>query len=228
MGLWAKRLMVVSAVAVALAPLDAEAQRRRPPTEVVAWSADARVVVLAEARSPSRRDLVARLVPSGDVVAHRRVYPGRCARRISGQVAISHACAMAELRPRLPSRFRELRYHIAANERGRISSITLRADGSIVDHELPRLGLVLRGRTESDRRDRSMAVLEVGRLGREPGRVLDRRPLRPRARRRWTLLQAGDDKCIILGRGLLRRISRPTRDRRPARGDSERERPPSG
>lgn len=213
----------------------AEAQRRRPPprAEVVAWTADGSLVVFAQPRRDGRRrtvELVARRVPSGEVIGHRRVFPGRCARVIERRVAISHACALAELRPELPRRYRRAQFHIAANERGRISQITLRADGSIVEHELPGLGLVIRGRTEDDD-DRRFAILEVSPIDQrsDDGRVLDRRPVRPRARRRWTLLKAGEDHYIIIGQGVLRRVGRrPTEGRLPQRDDMARARSTSG
>lgn len=214
-------LLVGLTASVLLFSVDAQAQRgrsRRPRAEVVAWTANAALVVFAERQTRSRRiDLVARRVPSGDVVARVRVFPGPCGRVINRQPAIAHACALSELRPRLPSRYRDRRYHIAANERGRIVTFTLRADGSIVEHQLPSIGLVLRGRTERERDDRAFAVLEVARLDREgdESRVLDRRRVRPRSRRRWTLLQAGENHYIVVGRGLLRRIGR----RRPPRGE---------
>jgi len=207
-------ISLIGAMTVLLVGVDAQAQSRRHhrrPNEVIAWSADGGLVVFAEPRADSRRrlDLVARRVPSGEVVARTGVYPGQCARVIDGRVAIAHACAFAELRPRLPVRLRGIQYHIAAVERGRISSITLRADGTTVEHELPSLGLVLRGRTESVDDDRTVAILEVARMDRSGrGRIIDRRPVRPRARRRWTLLQAGDSHFIIVGRGVLRRIGR--------------------
>lgn len=204
--------------------LPVEAQpRRRARAEVIAWSSNGMIVVLAEPQKRSRRriDLVARRVPNGKILARVNVSPGQCAREIEGRVAISHACAFSDLRPRLPSRYRNQRFHIAANERGRISQITLRADGSIVEHELPRIGLVIRGRTVEERDDRTIAILEVTRLDRVgEGKVLDRRPVRPRARRRWTLLKAGENHFIVLGRGVLRRIGRR---RRPAEGHA----PPS-
>jgi hypothetical protein len=193
---------------------DVSAEDGRPPprSEVVAWTSDATLVVLAEPRREGRRrtvDLVARRVPTGEVVASMRVFPGPCARVIDRRVAISHACAVADLRPALPRRLRGLQYHIAASERSRIIQLTLRADGSIVEHQLPQLGLVLRGRTEGDD-DRRYAVLEVTSLGREPAesRILDRRPVRSHAQRRWTLLKAGENRYIIIGQGVLRRIGR--------------------
>jgi hypothetical protein len=129
---------------------------------------------------------------------------------IDHRVAISHACAFAELRPELPSQLRDQRFHIAAMERGRITNITLRADGSVLEHQLPAFGLVIRGNTDSDDDDRTVAILSVGPIEREDRRrILDRRPIRPHARRRWTLLQAGEDHYIVVGRRVLRRISRP-------------------
>jgi hypothetical protein len=210
-------LAVLASLGAALWPSTTGAEQRgRLRAEVVAWSADASVVVFAEPRAGSRREweLVARRVPSGEVAARIAVFPGPCARRIEGDVAIAHACALAQLRPRLPGRMRDRSFHVAASSRSRISTITLRADGSIVEHELPRLGLVLRGRVETERQDRSFAVLEIGRIGREEEpRVLDRRPVRPRARRRWTLLEAGDDRYVLVGRGFLQRIGRSARGR---------------
>lgn len=206
---WLATLLTIAAT-VALAPAARAEAQRQGRAEVIAWAADASAVVFAEPRPDARRrlDLVARRVPGGEVIARSGVFPGDCARVIDRRVAISHACALAELRPRLPARLRDLQFHIAATERGRITTLTLRADGSTVEHEIPTLGLVLRGRTETPDEDESIAVLEVARLGREGGaaRVLDRRPVRPRSRRRWTLLQAGDRHFIIVGRGVLRRI----------------------
>jgi hypothetical protein len=208
-----------------LAPASAEAQRQRPPpsSEVVAWTSDASLVIFAEPHDEGGRrtvDLVARRVPGGEVVERRRLFPGSCARVIERRLAISHGCALSELRPELPRQYRRAQFYIAANERGRISQITLRADGSVVEHELPQIDMVIRGRTEEDR-NRSVTVLEIARLGgdSERGQVLERRPVRPRARRRWTLLQAGDDQYIIIGRGLLRRIGpRPSEGRLPQQG----------
>lgn len=207
---------------VLLCATSTSAENRRPPprSEVVGWAADATLIILAEPRPQARRrtvDLVARRVPSGEIVGRMRVFPGPCARLIERRVAVAHGCALSDLRPRLPRRYRDASIHIAANERGRISNITLRADGSIVEHELPRLGLVIRGRTEGND-DRSFAVLEVTRIegSSDDGRILDRRPVRPRARRRWTLLKAGDNRYIIIGQGILRRIGRRPPNRRIA------------
>ena len=86
------------------------------------------------------------------------VFPGDCARVIDHRVAISHACAFSQLRPRLPTRYRDLQFHIAATERSRITTLTLRADGSSVEHQIPSLGLVLRGRTETPDEDEAMLV----------------------------------------------------------------------
>ena len=205
-------LGLISVMLLSAASAEAEGRRRRRARpEVVAWTADGSIVVFAEPRRGSRRvvDLVARSVPSGDEVARRQAHPGPCARMIERRVAVSHACALARLRPELPRRIRERRFHVAANERDRVQRISLRADGSVVERQLPALGLVLRGRTEEERRDRRVAILEVGRLGREGGRVIDRRPVRPRARRHWILLQAGDDHVIVVGAGVLRRLGRP-------------------
>lgn len=206
---------VLGVVGVLLAlAVDAQAQPRRrrgrTESEVVAWSADGRVVVFAEPRERSRRlvDLVARSVPSGDVVARRQAHPGPCARMIDGRVAVEHACALARLRPELPRRLQGVRFHVAASERYRIQRMSLRA-GAVVERELPGMGLVIRGRTEEERDDRQVAILEVNRIGRDGGRVIDRRPIRPRARRHWILLQAGDDHVIVVGNGVLHRLRRP-------------------
>jgi hypothetical protein len=204
-------LLSVVATTMLVSPAAVAQASRRARAEVVAWSADASAVVFAEPSASSRRrlDLVARRVPGGEVISRAEVFPGDCARVIDHRVAIAHACAFAALRPRLPLRYRDLQFHIAATERGRITTLTLRADGSTVEHELPNLGLVLRGRIEPEGDDESVAVLEVARIDRSgQGRVLDRRPVRPRSRRRWTLLQAGESHFIIVGRGVLRRIGR--------------------
>lgn len=208
-------VLAVAAVEALAAPAARAESPRQGRAEVIAWAADASAVVFAEPRPNARRrlDLVARRVPDGEVIARSEVFPGDCARVINHRVAISHACAFAQLRPRLPARYRELQFHIAATERGRITTLTLRADGSTVEHQLPTVGLVLRGRTETPDEDEAIAVLEVARLGRDGGaRVLDRRPVRPRSRRRWTLLQAGDRHFIIVGRGVLRRIGGAPRE----------------
>jgi hypothetical protein len=192
-------------------PADAErrGRRRAPRSEVVAWTADGTLVVFAEPRGRSRRlvDLVARRVPTGEVVGRTQAHPGPCARMIGGQVAVSHACALARLRPDLPRTFREGQFHVAASERYRIQRLSLRA-GAVVEREIPTLGIVLRGRTEEEGDDGQVAVLEVNRLGRTGGRVIDRRPIRPRARRHWVLLQAGEDHVIVVGAGVLQRLRR--------------------
>lgn len=205
---------------------EAERRRRRSRNEVVAWSAEGSIVVFAEPQEGARRvDLIARQVPDGEIVARRRVHPGPCARVIDRRVAVAHACALARLRPELSRRYRGLRFHVAANERNRIQYLSLRAGahGADVEHEYPSLGLVLRARTEQEREDHRVAILEVSRLGRRGGRVLDRRPVRPRARRHWVLLQAGDDHLIVVGSGVLRRVGRPRpRPPRPDESDSPR------
>jgi hypothetical protein len=210
-------------VLLALAPqVDAQPRRhRRPRAEVVAWTSDGSLVVFAEPQRRSRRtvDLVARRVPDGEVVARRRIYPGPCAHLIDRSVAVAHACALARLRPELPSGFQRRQFHVAASERNRIQSLSLRADGSVVERQLPGLGLVLRGRIEQEREDERVAILEVAEQGQgEGGSVIDRRPVRPRARRHWVLLQAGDDHVIVVGLGVLRRIDRA----RPREPDEER------
>lgn len=231
-------ISLLGAAVVLLSAFDVYGQSRRPArrrSEVIAWSANGSVVVFAESRPNARQrlDLVAREVPNGEIVARTGVYPGQCARVIDRRVAIAHACAFASIRPELPPSIRGQQFHIAAAERGRITSITLRADGSVLEHELPSLGLVIRGRTEPDGDDRTMAVLEVTRIDRSGRRrTLDRRPVRPRARRRWTLLQAGDNHCIVVGRRVLRRISRrrpppPEETGTPSSGLA-RNRPPNG
>jgi len=202
--------IVGSMLAIAADAAAERGRRRRSRNEVVAWTADGTLVVFAEPRGRSRRlvDLVARSVPDGEVVARRQAHPGPCARMIDGQVAVAHACALARLRPELPRRHRGIRFHVAANERARIQRLSMRA-GALVEREMPGLGIVIRGRTEQERDDRQVAVLEVNRIGREGGRVLDRRPIRPRARRHWILLQAGEDHIIVVGSGVLRRLRRP-------------------
>ena len=223
-----KRTMRATAalgVVVAMLALSASAEaerdrrRRRAGNEVVAWAADGSVVVFAEPRAGSRRlvDLVARRVPSGEEIARRQVHPGPCAGVIDGQVAVSHACALTRLRPELPRSLRSTRFHVAANERNRIQRLSLRADGSTVERELPGLGVVLRGRTEQGRGEVREAVLEVARVGREDVRELDRRAVRPRSRRHWILLQAGEDSFIVVGNGLLERVGTRPRGARPAR-----------
>jgi hypothetical protein len=238
-----KRTLLVTLLAVGaaatLAPPAARAEaQRQGRAELIAWAADASAVVFAEPRPNVRRrlDLVARRVPGGEVIARSEVFPGECARVIDHRVAISHACAFAQLRPRLPARYRDVQFHIAATERGRITTLTLRADGSTVEHQIPALGLVLRGHTETPDEDEAIAVLEVARLGREDStaRVLDRRPVRPRSRRRWTLLQAGDRHFIVVGRGVLRRIggnpppAPPTAPPQPPQPDLAGARPSNG
>lgn len=227
----------LGAAIVLLSVVDVYGQSRRPArrrSEVIAWSANGSIVVFAESRPNARQrlDLVARRVPNGEIVARTGVYPGQCARVIERRVAISHACALTSLRPELPPSLRGLQYHIAAVERSRITNITLRADGSVLEHELPTLGLVIRGRTEAADDDRTVAVLEVTRIDRSGRRrTLDRRPVRPRARRRWTLLQAGDNHFIVVGRRVLRRISRrrpPPDETGTPRSDLARNRPGNG
>jgi hypothetical protein len=229
-------LLTIAATAT-LSPAARAEATRQGRAEVIAWAADASAVVFAEPRPNARRrlDLVARRVPGGEVIARSDVFPGDCARVIDHRVAISHACAFSELRPRLPARYRDVQFHIAATERGRITTLTLRADGSTVEHQIPALGLVLRGRTETPDEDESFAVLEVARLGSGDdgqARVLDRRPVRPRSRRRWTLLQAGDRHFIIVGRGVLRRIGgsprAPAGERPQPRPDVAGARPSNG
>lgn len=235
------RIATVLGVVVALlawaslAGAEGRRRRRRPESEVVAWTAEGSLVVFAEPRRGSRRavDLVARAVPTGEVVARGQAHPGPCARVIDGQVAISHACALAKLRPELPRRFARSRFHVAATERGRVARLSLRAgeSGSLVEREIPALGLVLRGRTEEEARDGTVAILEVSRIGREGARVIDRRPIRPRARRHWILLQAGDDRLIIVGAGVLRSLRRPeprSEAPEPPRSDLARGRSRSG
>jgi hypothetical protein len=222
-------LAVGGSLLVAAGDAEAQRRRRRPANEVVAWSADGTVVVFAERTSTRSRDsrqttdVVARSVPDGEVIARRRVFPGPCARLIERRVAVSHACALARLRPELPRRYEGLLFHVAANERSRIQRISLRADGSVVERELPTLGVVLRGRTTVDEDERSVGILEVSPVGRSATRTLDRRPMRPRARRHWILLLAGDDHVIVVGAGVLRRIGRPRP--RPERSPGS---PPSG
>lgn len=226
-------LGIVVALIAQASLASAEGRRRRGPrSEVVAWTAEGSLVVFAEPRRGSRRavDLVARAVPTGEVVARRQAHPGPCARVIDGQVAVAHACGLAKLRPDLPRRFSGSRFHVAASERARVQRISLRS-GSLVEREIPSLGLVLRGRTEEAPREGPVAVLEVSRVGREGSRVVDRRPIGPRARRHWILLQAGDDGLIIVGPGVLRSLRRPeprSGQGDPPRSDLARARPRSG